>query len=99
MTRCIKRLFFGTNGEPDCTEVQMTVELDLPIENPSFLWTWAAGSNDRAYLLAREMRNQFQAAVERAHRLAYEQGYKDGRGKKRKKTKFFRLFRDRDVAW
>jgi len=77
----------------------MRVELDLPIKNPSFLWSWAAGSEDRAYLLAREMRGQFQAAVERAHRLAYKQGYKDGRGKKRKKTKFSWLFRDRHVAW
>ena len=96
---CIQRLWFGTNGEKNCTEVQMVVELSLPIDNASFIWKWEAGSSDRAYLLAREMGEQFEAAVERAHRLAYEQGYKDGRGKKRKKTAFARGFYDNGVCW
>ena len=81
---------FSTNGKKECTIVECNV--DFGTQEPSnsciFSFHWSTSDPHYAYLLAKHFQDKFQTAVKEAHRKAYEMGYKDGRGKQKKKTWF-----------
>lgn len=70
------------------TEITVEIDTGLPVERSVWVAKLNLGTQAAAYLMKKHLSNSFQGSIERAHRLAYQQGYKDGRGKKRKKTYF-----------
>jgi len=89
---------FSTNGQKDCREVKVKVFTELPIEESLIPFSFNAGDQYSAYLLAKYLQDQLEKAIENAHQLAYEQGWKDGKSKKRKKTYFRNSFTKGDPA-
>jgi len=81
------------------TEVEAKINMALPVQLPILGFTWETGHQYSAALLQEHLNKQLRLAIENAHRLAYEQGYKDGRGKQRKKRRFTGDFHDNKPAW
>lgn len=81
---------FKTNGKKECTEVRCEVDFGtkVPSERCLFRFTWETNDPHYAYLLAIHLEEKFTHLVRKAHRIAYEIGYKDGKNKQRKKTDF-----------
>lgn len=88
---------FQTNNEKNCKEVFASVDFgsQKPSDECMFQFRFVCNDSHYAYLLARH----FQEQLEQAHRDAYNQGFRDGRQHKRKKTNFVSFFGDNEPAW
>ena len=64
------------------TKVKVT--LDPNIDGRVMILNWECNGDWYAHLLARKLNETLASKVESARREAYEQGYKDGKGKKAK---------------
>lgn len=84
---------FTRNGEPTCTEVLLKIELDLPIERKLFILKWECERQYAAELLRQYLEKEYCDTIQKAHKDAYEQGWKDAKSKTRKKRNFFKCFR------
>lgn len=87
---------FTRNGDKECTQVVARIETDLDVKKSVLEFTWECGTQYAAELLRVHLGEKYHALITAAHRNAYEQGYKDGRGRKRKKTWFSRCFQKKD---
>lgn len=83
---------FSRNGDEKCTQVITKIATDLNVEKSLLYFTFECGHQYAAELLRLHLEKTYHDSIQTAHRAAYEQGYKDGRGKKRKKTLFYRSF-------
>lgn len=69
--------------------VKMQFDTELGTRTPIFPFTFSLGEDhEGAELLLRHIRDLYYNRVEQARQMAYRQGYKDGRGKKRKRDCF-----------
>lgn len=89
---------FTKNGQRDCTVVHIKIDLDLPIEQCILDFTWECSTQYAAELLKRHLSAKYLSCIKNAHKKAYLQGYKDGRGKQKKKTYFSDSFGGECVA-
>jgi flagellar biosynthesis/type III secretory pathway protein FliH len=64
----------------------------LNVEKRVLLFEWECEHQYAAELLRIHLEEKYHNLIQAAYRKAYEQGYKDGRGRKRKKTWFSRYF-------
>ena len=83
---------FSRNGDRKCTQVVAKIATDLNVEKSTLCFEWECGTQYAAELLRIHLEKKYHDLIEAAHRTAYEQGYKDGRGRKRKKTWFSHCF-------
>ena len=92
---------FSTNGKKECTDVLCNVSFGThePSDKSMFSFTWRTNDPHYAYLLAKHFQQKFQSLVKEAHKKAYEIGYKDGKGKQRKKTNFDGFLGDKNPAY
>lgn len=77
-----------TNGNEDCTEVRIRVSTDLPCERSDILFNFNTAHQYAAQLLVKHIRKELCNSLEEIRKQAYLQGYKDGRGKQKKKGVF-----------
>ncbi len=84
---------FTRNGDKSCTQVIANIETDLDVELSILTFTWECGEQYAAELLRLYLEREYHDLIEAAHRKSYEEGYRDGKGRKRKKTYFFRNFK------
>jgi len=84
---------FQTNGEKGCTTVFASVDTNLSAVKERYVH-FSMETNNELYaaLLVKHLKEEQSRLIKKAHRDAYEQGYKDGRGKKAKKTWFAYYF-------
>ncbi len=83
---------FTRNGQKDCTQVHAEINTDLPVDARVFVMKSERSNQISAELLRKYLENEYHNLIEKAHREAYEQGFKDGRQHKRKRTWFRRHF-------
>lgn len=77
----------------DRKEVRLDIEIDVPhYDNRILYFRWDAGNEMFAGLLAAEMDTQIRDRIQEIRRLEYERGFKEGRGKQKKKSWFYRSF-------
>lgn len=82
-------IHFMRNGEKDCETVWVRVDLkDVCVEEPRVWFSMKCDSPIYAVLLLQQLERQYHDAVTATQAKAYEQGYKDGRGRKRKEKWF-----------
>lgn len=81
------------------TVLRAEINTDLACEKPVLQFEWNCESQYVVVLLQAHLNKQMWESIERAHRLAYEQGYKDGRSRKKRKTSFGSEFTTGAVAW
>lgn len=82
-------IHFMRNGDKDCKTVW--VRVDLPhfnVEEPRAWFRLDCSDPIYATLLVNQLEKQYHEAVTEARRAAYEDGYKDGRCRKRKEKIF-----------
>lgn len=81
---------FSTNGSKECTDVYCKVDFGTtaPSNRTVFQFHCATSDPYYAYLLANHFQKRLQDEIEKAHRRAYDIGFKDGKNKQRKKTNF-----------
>lgn len=77
-----------TNGKPDCKQVFLDVNSDLPCELCVQVFSRDEESQHAAQLLTTHIRKKMAVALSDIRRTAYEQGWKDAKGRKRKATLF-----------
>lgn len=87
-------IHFTRNGQQDCTQVHIRINMNLPIEKNILVPSWECDSQYAAALLCKHLANEYHNLIEKAHQVAYEQGFKDGKQHKKKKTWFRRNFCD-----
>ena len=75
---------FSANGQT----LQVKVNTGLPTERPIFIVERNCGAGIEAAALQRILTERLAAMVEEAKRDSYNEGYKDGRGKRGKRTWF-----------
>lgn len=85
---------FNRNSQKDCTQVTAEIDTGLPVELHIITLRTERSNQISSELLLRHLRNEYHNLIEDAHRKAYEQGFKDGRQRKKKKTWFRRQFCD-----
>ena len=92
---------FSTNGKKNCTTVECRVNFGTttPSDLCLFVFKWEATDPHYAYLLANHFQKRLQDKIEKAHRRAYEIGYKDGKGKQKRKTSFDSYLGDGNPAY
>lgn len=83
---------FTRNGQEDCTQVSVRINTNLPITEHTIVAHSERSNQISAELLLRHLENEYHNLIENAHRVAYEQGFKDGRQHKKKKSWFHRKF-------
>jgi len=79
---------FTRNGDKKCTQVIAAIATDLDIEKSILCFDWECGTQYAAELLRIYLDKKYHDSIKAAHKKAYEEGYKDGRGRKRKKLWF-----------
>ena len=80
---------FQTNGQKGCTTVFAMIDPNIPNLKESLLrFRWEASDEMFASLLVTRLHEEQERLIKKAHKDAYELGYKDGRGRKKKKTWF-----------
>ena len=93
---------FTQNGSKDCTQVFAKIHTGLPTSTPVFPFAWDCEDAEYAVLLVAHLQKRLRNTIERAHRLAYERGWKDAKSKKaRRATDFADYFLESadGVAW
>ena len=86
--------------EKDDCFVIIKVDVGLrDVEKSVLPFQFNCGMEFSASLLRSHLETRLGDMIERAHGIAYEQGYKDGRSKRRKLTSFGRSFYSAGVAW
>jgi len=85
---------FTRNGQKDCTKINAEIDMDLPVEKRIFVFSVDCDYQYASELLCRHLENEYHNLIENAHREAYEQGFKDGKQHKKKKTWFRGQFCD-----
>jgi hypothetical protein len=73
----------------DGTKVRLAVGTRIPTDKAyDYLFYWDCGCVEYAGLLSEAMRNQLGEVVKAARKEAYEQGFRDAKGKRRKNDWF-----------
>lgn len=87
-------IHFMRNGDKDCKTVWVRVDLpNFKVKEPRAWFSFVCSDPIYAVLLMNQLEKQYLEAIAEARREAYEKGYADGRGKKRKE-KSFRTYLD-----
>lgn len=87
---------FTRNGQEDCTQVHIRINMNLPVKKCIFVSSWECDSQYAAALLCKHLEEEYHNLIKKAHQGSYEQGYNDGKQHKRKKTWFRRNFCEHD---
>lgn len=85
---------FTRSGQEDCTQVNCDIDTGLPVEKHIIILSIERGNQISAILLCKHLEEGYHNLIENAHKVAYEQGFKDGKQHKKKKTWFRRNFCD-----
>ena len=88
-----------TNGQKDCTTATLDVETDLPCEKSVMPHVFECGRQYSALLLVAHIRTEMEKALQLIRRAAYEQGWKDGRARSKKKRQFGTGWNPKRVGW
>ncbi len=78
-----------TNGERDCTTLTLWVGSDIPCKLNVQAFHRQEADQHAAQLLRAHINKRMALALEDIRRTAYEQGWKDAKGKKRKVRYFW----------
>ncbi len=82
-------IHFMRNGDKDCKTVWVRVDLpSFNIEEPRAWFSFDCSDPIYAVLLVNQLEKQYHEAVTKARSEAYEKGYTDGKGRKRKEKIF-----------
>lgn len=93
------RIYFTSNGKEDCEDLE--VHLHPRGVHEYLILRWGCGGVTQRHAVVRMLQNDFEKTIEGMVRRAYEQGLKDGRAKRARKTIFSSTLRDDDgqVCW
>jgi len=83
---------FTRNGDKECTQVIARIETDLDVKKSILEFTWECGTQYAAELLRIYLSKKLGDYLHATTKKAYEEGYKDGKNKQRKKLWFSRNF-------
>lgn len=89
---------FNRNGQKECTQVSVRIDTDLPVAEHTIVLETERSNQISAELLLRHLDNEYHNLIEKAHKKAYEQGFKDGQQHKKKKNWFRRNFCDHNQS-
>lgn len=88
-----------TRKNKQAAVVNVIIDTGLDCDRPVLTLYWDCRQQYIAVLLQKYLTKQLKESIKNAHRLAYEQGYKDGRGKKKRKTFFSGIFTNNAVVY
>lgn len=92
-----------TNEKQECNDVFVWVDFGTqePSDKSLFPFKYTCNDPHFAYLLAAHFQKRLEEAIKQAHRDAYDQGYNDGRGHKKRKKNFLSCFGndEHEPAW
>ena len=77
-----------TNGEEDCTRVALHVKTDLPCEQSVIIFSFECDRQYAAQLLVDHIAREIRNSLEIIRQKAYTDGWKDAKGKQKKKREF-----------
>ncbi|MCK4499669.1 hypothetical protein KAU11_04185 [Candidatus Babeliales bacterium] len=85
-------IYFTRNGDKECTQVIAQIKTDLDVEKSVLSFTWECEKQYAAELLRIHLDKKLGDYLHDITKKAYEEGYKDGKNKQKKKLWFSRNF-------
>lgn len=83
---------FTRNGDKKCTQVIAQIATDLDVEKSVLSFSWECGRQYIAELLRMHLDKKLGDYLHDTTKKAYEESYKDGKNKQKKKLWFSRNF-------
>ena len=87
------------NGNKNCTQVDVVVQLPLFIEKSNLHFTFECGSEYSAALLEDYINEKLWKILEQIRKNAYEKGYSDHRKRNKKLTEFYQDFDPDNIGY